>query len=248
VTHDGSLVSWATSRQWQAGVSGAARWESAVSGRSSGGKRSWWWRRRVGIGGFCGRIGVGIGGQRTINRVGNDRGGAARSAGFRGVGGRAGRHRQRGRGKRMETWGDSGQPLLRYEPWWHPRIPAARLGGTPHPRYDPWWPHDGPWRALMAARIPFTARIGVGAVQNRRPDHRVISTVCGDAGRPAHQRTETPHCARHRDAPIPHVCGPTARRSPPRRPPTHQNTPLRGAAMCRFAPVCRPAMRRSPPR
>jgi hypothetical protein len=47
--------------------------------------------------------------------VRNDRGGAARSVGFWGVGGRAGRHRQRGGGKRMTTWGDSGQPLLPYE-------------------------------------------------------------------------------------------------------------------------------------
>jgi hypothetical protein len=140
----------------------------------------------------------------------------------------------------METWGDSGQPLLRYEPWWHPRIPAARLGGTPHPRYDPWWPHDGPWRALMAARIPFTARIGVGAVQNRRPDHRVISTVCGDAGRPAHQRTETPRCARHRHDRFAPVCGtativshpsaaPPGVDSHPARPPTPRNTALRAA-------------------
>jgi hypothetical protein len=50
-------------------------------------------RNEVGIGGFCGINGVGIDGQRTINGVRNDRGGAARSGGLRGVGGRAGRHR-----------------------------------------------------------------------------------------------------------------------------------------------------------
>jgi hypothetical protein len=145
----------------------------------------------VRIGGFCGRSGVGIGGQRTINGVRNDRGGAARSGVFRGVGGRAGRHRQRRLDYHQALCGDSGQPLPRYEPWWHhaspspalvePRIRAARLDGSSHPHL---------------------ARIGVGAVQNRRQYYRVVSTVCGDAGRPAHQRTETPRCATPRSAPI----------------------------------------------
>jgi hypothetical protein len=102
--------------------------------------------------------------------------------------------------------GDSGQPLPRYEPWWHlappspasvaPRILAARLGGTPHPHL---------------------ARIGVGAVQNRQRDHRIVSTVCGDAGRPAHQRPDTPRCARRRSASIPTPMHDHDRRSPPRR-------------------------------
>jgi hypothetical protein len=87
-----------------------------------------------------------------------------------------------------------------------PRIPIARLNGTP----------ASPSRASMAPRIPFTARIGVGAVQNRRQYHRVISTVCGDAGRPAHQRPETPRCATHHHDRFAPVCGPTARRFPPR--------------------------------
>jgi hypothetical protein len=197
---------------------GGNRW-SADDQR--GGKRAWRCRRQVGIGGFCGRDGVRKDGQRTINGVGNDRGGAARSAGFRGVGGRAGRHRQRGGGKCMAMWGDSGQPL---------------------PRYDPWWPHDEPSCALVAPRIPTTlvastsqahdARIGVGAAQNRRKDHRFISTVCGDAGRPAHQRPETPHCARRRSASIRTRLRPHDRCSPPRRPPTPRNPTLRDAPRC----------------
>jgi hypothetical protein len=143
--------------------------------------------------------------------------GAARSGGFRGVGGRAGRHRQGRLDSHQALCGDSGQPLLRYDPWWHPASPP---------------------RALVAPRIPFTARIGVGAVQNRRRYHRVISTVCGDAGRPAHQRTETPRCARrHHDRFAP-VCGPTARRFAP-GPPTDAPQPRAARG---------PTMRRSPPR
>jgi hypothetical protein len=171
-----------------------------------GGKRSWWgvaqrgvagrgyqagiggfcWRNGAGIGGFCWRNGVGIGGFCWCNGVGNDRGGASRSAGLRDVGGRAGRHRQRGGGKCMAAWGDSGQPLL---------------------PYDPWWPHDEPWCAVVAARIPTTrrggsshphlARIGVGAAQNRPQNSRVIRDIGGDAGQPAHQRPATPRCAPH---------------------------------------------------
>jgi hypothetical protein len=90
----------------------------------------------------------------------------------------------------------------------------------------PWWQHASPSRAVVATRIPIAgrggsahphlARIGVGAVQNRRPDHRVISTVCGDAGRPAHQRPETPRCARRRSASIPTPMHDHDRRSPPR--------------------------------
>jgi hypothetical protein len=119
-----------------------------------GGYRTLWGRRRVGIGGrrgiigveiggFCGRSGVGIGGFCGRNGVRNDRGGASRSAGLRGVGGRAGRHRQRRLSCHQALCGDSGQPLPRYEPCWHPasalralvapRIRAARLDGTPHP-------------------------------------------------------------------------------------------------------------------
>jgi hypothetical protein len=75
--------------------------------------------------------------------------------------------------------------------------PDTILDGTPHP-HRARWQLASPPRGLVAARIPFTARIGVGAVQNRRRYHRFISTVCGDAGRPAHQRPKTPHCARRR--------------------------------------------------
>jgi hypothetical protein len=191
-----------------------------------GGNRRSWSCVGVRIGGFCGRNGVGIGGrrtfngvridasrrcavriggQRTFNGVRNDRGGASRSAGPRGVGGRAGRHRQRGRCKRMTTWGDSGQPL---------------------PRYEPWWPYDEPLRAVVATRSrttrladsshPHLARIGVGAVQNRPQNHRVIRDICGDAGQPAHQRPETPRCARHRDASIRTPTHNHDRRFPPR--------------------------------
>jgi hypothetical protein len=74
--------------------------------------------------------------------------------------------------------------------------PDTILAGTLHLRCPPWWRHKSPSRALAAPRIPTTlvagtthphlARIGVGAVQNRRQNYRVISTVCGDAGRPAH--------------------------------------------------------------
>jgi hypothetical protein len=101
-----------------------------------------------------------------------------------------------------------------------------------------WWQRASPLRALVAPRIPFTARIGVGAVQNRRRYHRVISTVCGDAGRPAHQRPETPRCARrHHDRFAP-VCGTAMRRFPP----------VCGPTARRFAPVCGPTTRRFAPR
>jgi hypothetical protein len=79
----------------------------------------------------------------------------------------------------------------------------ARLGGTLAPQCAPWCNYESALTAVVAARIPFEARDGVGAAQNRRQDHRVVSTVCGDAGRPAHQRHETPRCATHRDASIP---------------------------------------------
>jgi hypothetical protein len=212
-------------------VCSASVWEAAV-----------FVAQRVRIGGQRTIIGVGIGGQRTINGVRNDCGGAARSAGFCGVSGRAGRHRQRGGGKCMTTWGDSGQPLPRYEPWWRhesplpalvaPRIPTTTLGGTSQHHHAPWWHHESQLSALMAPRIPFTARIGVGAAQNRRQYHRVVSTVGGDAGRPAHQRPETPRCATHHHDRFAPVCGPTARRFPPRYPPTSRNTPLRAAPRC----------------
>jgi hypothetical protein len=126
--------------------------------------------------------------------------------------------------------------------------PDTSLAGTTNP-HRARWQLASPPRALVAPRIPFTARIGVGAVQNRRPDHRFISTVCGDAGRPAHQRHKTPRCARrHHDRIAPvcgtatrrfaPVCGPATRRSPPRR--TH--------ASRRSPPVCGPTARRFPPR
>jgi hypothetical protein len=84
-------------------------------------------------------IGVGIGASWGRRRVRCGRGGAARSAGLRGVGGRAGRHRQRRLDDHQALCGDSGQPLPRYEPCWH---------------------HESPSHALMAPRIPFTARDG----------------------------------------------------------------------------------------
>jgi hypothetical protein len=137
--------------------------------------------------------------------------------------------------------------------------PDTILGGTPHPRCASWWHRESrcaPWwhlasslRALVAPRIPFTARDGVGAVQNRRPDHRVISTVCGDAGRPAHQRPETPRCATHHHDRFAPVCGPTARRFAP-GPPTNapKHPAARGADSRRFAPACGPTGRRFAPR
>jgi hypothetical protein len=110
-----------------------------------------------------------------------------------------------------------------------PRIPTASLGGATHLHRPSWWHLASPPRVVVAPRIPTThlggtphphlARIGVGAVQNRRPDHRVLSTVCGDAGRPAHQRSETPPCARHRHAPISTPLHHHNPRFPPRRVP-----------------------------
>jgi hypothetical protein len=94
---------------------------------------------------------------------------------------------------------------------------AARLDGSSHPYRPHWWNPASTLRVLRAARIPHHARVGVGAVQNRRQNHRVVSTVGGDAGRPAHQRHETPRCARHHDAPIPTPLHHHDRRSPPRR-------------------------------
>jgi hypothetical protein len=142
----------------------ADRWDRRFLWTQRGAKRSWRRRRRVGIGGFCGRIGVGIGGRWTINGVRNDRGGAARSAGLRDVGGRAGRHRQRGGGKYIERWGDSGQPLPRYDPWWHhdgpsralvaPRWAIAGRDGTPHPHHAPWWQLASPLGSYRGRGCP----------------------------------------------------------------------------------------------
>jgi hypothetical protein len=73
--------------------------------------------------------------------------------------------------------------------------PDTILGGATNP-HRAWWRHESPSR-VVETRIPSTARDGVGAAQNRRQYHRVVSTVCGDAGRPAHQRHKTPRCARH---------------------------------------------------
>jgi hypothetical protein len=174
--------------------------------------------------------------------------GAARSAGPRGVGGRAGRHRHRRLDDHQTLCGDSGQPLPRHDPWWHPasalpalmapRIPTTHLDGTSQRRH---------------------ARIGVGAVQNRRRYHRVISTVCGDAGRPAHQRPETPRCARHHRASIrtrlrPHRASIRTRLRPHRASirtrPAHQRPETPRCARHhhdRFAPVCGPTARRFAP-
>jgi hypothetical protein len=111
-----------------------------------------WGGRRVGIGASCRRA-MGIGGHGHASGWESTRIGAARSAGFRGVGGRAGRHRQRRLDYHQALCGDSGQPLPRHDPWWHyespqrasmapriplralvaPRIPIARLDGTSHP-------------------------------------------------------------------------------------------------------------------
>jgi hypothetical protein len=54
----------------------------------------------------------------------------------------------------------------------------------------------------MAHRATTKDRIGVGAAQNRPQNHRFTHDVGGDAGQPAHQRTETPRCATRRDASI----------------------------------------------
>jgi hypothetical protein len=120
----------------QRGIVGVRNGRGGASriGVGSGGGR----RIGVGIDARWGRRRVRIGASRGRRRVRNDRGGASRSAGFRCVGGRAGRHRHRCRGECTSFGGDSGQPLLRYDPWWHPRIPAARLGDTSHPRCAPW--------------------------------------------------------------------------------------------------------------
>jgi hypothetical protein len=144
--------------------------------------------------------------------------------------------------------------------------PDTILGGTTHPRCPPWWHLASALRVVVAPRIraarrggtthPHLARIGVGAVQNRRRYHRVISTVCGDAGRPAHQRTETPRCARHHHDRFPPVCGPTDRRFAPRRPPTPRNHALRAAPPRSFrtrlrphgAPIRTPIIRDAPRR
>jgi hypothetical protein len=139
----------------------ASGWGSARRGAADGWGSAVFVAQRVRIGGQRTIIGVGIGGQRTINGVRNDCGGAARSAGFCGVSGRAGRHRQRGGGKCMTTWGDSGQPLPRYEPWWRhesplpalvaPRIPTTTLGGTSQHHHAHRW-------HLAGARRPYRGR------------------------------------------------------------------------------------------
>jgi hypothetical protein len=113
--------------------------------------------------------------------------------------------------------------------------PDTSLGGTTNPHCPPWWHPASPLRALLAPRIPFTARIGVGAVQNRRRDHRVVPTVCGDAGRPAHQRPATPPCARRRDASIPTRLRPHDASLPIHRV-AHPQTA--DAAMWRLAQLC----------
>jgi hypothetical protein len=87
------------------------------------------------------------------------------------------------------------------------------LGGHTMSHGVPWWPHDEPSRAVVATRSrttrladsshPHLARIGVGAVQNRPQNHRVIRDIYGDAGQPAHQRHKTPRCARHHPRPLP---------------------------------------------
>jgi hypothetical protein len=64
------------------------------------------------------------------------------------------------------------------------------------------WGCEVPPRRAMAHRGATKARIGVGAVQNRRTGLGGHRDVCGDAGQPAHQRHATPRCARPRDAPL----------------------------------------------
>jgi hypothetical protein len=126
--------------------------------------------------------------------------------------------------------------------------PDTILAGTTMGHGGRWWPHDEPSRAVVAARghttrlagnsHPHLARIGVGAVQNRRTGLGDKRDVTGDAGQPAHQRHATPHCAPPRHVRIAPVCGPTTRRF----------APVCGTAMRRFAPVCDPTARRFAPR
>jgi hypothetical protein len=135
---------------------------------------------------------VGIGGHGRASGWGSTHGGAARSGVFRGVGGRAGRHRHRRLRSRDGLGGDFGRPLPRYEPSGDASChQGAQRGFVVPPRRS------------MGIRGASKDRVGVGAVQNRRTglgDHR---DVCGDAGQPAHQRHATPRCATPRDASIP---------------------------------------------
>jgi hypothetical protein len=129
-----------------------------------GGHRTLWGRRWVEIGGRRRIVGVGIGGFCGRDGVRNDRGGASRSGVFRGVGGRAGRHRHRRPDCHQALCGDSGQPLPRHDPWRHPatplpalvapRISAARLAGTTNPLHGAYRSRGRPESPARPSRCP----------------------------------------------------------------------------------------------
>jgi hypothetical protein len=134
---------------WGVGMGSDGRWSVArgVGGRRGGDRRiagpraargleCWWvsgWgsaRDGAADGRGSVRIGAADGCESTVG-VGSlgcesARIGAARSGGFRGVCGRAGRHRHRRLRERDSIGGDSGRPLPRYEPSGDAGVPSRR--------------------------------------------------------------------------------------------------------------------------
>jgi hypothetical protein len=218
---------------WEAAVGvGSSGWETAVDRR--GGNRRVSARRAAGVGTLVG-IGVGIGASRGVAQ----------------------------RGVLVRWW--AGRPAspqtVEIKQWYRRRFWAAPtpiravkgMRGATKARWgfvvpsrregDLWCHQGGRWgfvvapRRAMGIRGGTKARIGVGAVQNRRTGLGDNRDVAGDAGQPAHQRPETPRCARYH--PRPHRT-PMIPRPPPiptRLRPRHAPIPTPMHTACRrFAP------------